>query len=180
MDTVVRASAVAAVLALLLGIVLSVIGSKIKPARPLAQGFHNPGLAMELAQSAAEVKLILSDSEDNRTALRWAQAVDFFFIASYWLLFTLSAVLLAQRQFPMAKWLAAAATVFAAGAAVADVWEDLYILKILDDPTVQTLIDHCRTAALIKWNLIFLAMILLSTLFFGRGIWYLAPGVVVC
>ena len=140
---------------------------------------------MELAQSPAEVELVFGDrdgekKQTNRQVMRRIQAADFAFIAAYWMLFTLAAVLLAERHFPLATTIAAAATVFATVAAACDVWEDVFIIKITQsalDASAQTLIDHCRTAALWKWNLLFLAMILLSSLFLGRTDWRTLTGV---
>ena len=188
MEVVVRAAAVAAVTVLALGFVLQSISRQFQPPGPakLARNFTMRGLAMELAESPADVELLLGDqngkkNENNRRVMRRIQAADFAFIAAYWMLFTLASVLLAERHFPLATVIAVVATIFATVAAVCDVWEDVFIIKItrsLLDASAQPLIDHCRTAALWKWNLLFLAMILLSSLFLGRTDWRSWTGVV--
>jgi hypothetical protein len=187
MEIIVRVAAVAAIALLALGFVLQSISGKFEPPGPakLVRNFTKRGLAMELAKSPAEVELVFGDqkggkNQNNRKVMRHIQAADFGFIAAYWMLFTLTAVLLAERHFPLATAVAAAATVFATIAAACDVWEDVFIIKITQsalDASAQPLIDHCRTAALWKWNLLFLAMTLLSSLFLGRTDWRTLTGV---
>jgi hypothetical protein len=187
MEIVVRASAVVAVALMVVAIVMESIkrGFLRSGRAKLDRGFTERGLAMELAQSPAEVELILAgkggdENEANREVMRSLQAADFVFIAAYWLLFTLAAVLLTERRFPFSTLVAVAATILATIAAVCDVWEDIFILKITRsvlDATAQPLIDRCRTAALWKWNLLFLALILLSSLFLARSDWRTATGI---
>jgi hypothetical protein len=173
MDTIVRVGAVAAVVVLLIGLFLQLVGSRFQPVghNELARGFKHRGLAMQLARSTAEVEKILGTDPGNREVMRRVQAFDFAFIPSYWLLFTLSAVLLAQCRFAFATPLAILATICAAAAAVCDVWEDVFILKVTDLANLagaQPLIDACRHASQWKWSLIFAAMLLLSPLFLFR------------
>jgi hypothetical protein len=188
MEIIVRAAAVAALAVFAVGFVIQLIGRQFRPpeAAELGRNFTMRGLAMELAQSPADVALVLqgpdgSVTETNRRVMRRVQAADLAFIAAYWLLFTLASVLLAERRFPMATGIAVVAGIFSTIAAVCDVWEDVFIVKVtrsILDSSSQPLIDHCRTAALWKWNLLFLAMILLSSLFLGRTDWRSWSGVV--
>lgn len=191
METILRVTALAAVAVTALGLVLEAIAGQFHPVEPdgLFRAFTKRGLAMELASSPDEVRRILGEEQNlwNREVMRQQQAVDFMFIAAYWLLFTLSAVFLAQRQFPHADLAAVVATLLATAGAVCDVWENVFILKITKatlDESAQPLIDQCRTAALWKWRLLFLAMLLLSAVFLGRkdwstlaGVWFWIPGV---
>ena len=177
METVVRVSALAAIVVLLVGLLLQAVASQFQPVGPdgLARGFKNRGLAMELARSTSEVERILGKTNSwNREVMRQLQVFDFAFIACYWLLFTLIAILLAQCRFSLAWPLAIGATICAGAAAVCDVWEDVFILKVtrvLDLDAAQGLIDKCRHAAQWKWSLLFVAMLLLSSLFWHRADW---------
>jgi hypothetical protein len=181
MDIVVRAAAVAALVVLALGVTLYLNGSRFEPVQKgsLPGGFSGRGLAMELARSVSDVKAILHSSDrknyqNNRDVMSTQQHLDFPFIASYWLLFSLCAVLVSQRRFPYAGLIGAAAGFISTASALLDIREDIFILRIARanlDASVQPLIDQCRTAAVWKWGLLFLAMILLSALFIGRSDW---------
>jgi hypothetical protein len=185
-DIVIRVAAATTVALIVVALVLQSIKGGFQPPglANLNRGFTDRGLAMQLARSPAEVQLILADqggeqNAANRGVMRWLQVADFVFIAAYWLLFTLAAVLVTERRFPSSTLIAVAATIFASAAAVCDVWEDVFIVKItrsLLDASTQPLIDHCRTASLWKWSLLFLVMILLSSLFLGRSDWRTVTG----
>lgn len=177
METVLRAAALAAVVVLLVGVLLKTVASQFQPVDPdgLLRDFKTRGLAMELVRAPAEVDRILGNQNNwNREVMTQQQFVDFAFIAAYWLLFVLSAVLLGQFKFEYAKYGAILVTICASAAAVCDVWEDVFILKLVKatgaDP-IQSWIDACRHFALGKWSLLFAAMLLLSPLFWWRPDW---------
>jgi hypothetical protein len=112
--------------------------------------------------------------------------MDFVFIAAYWLEFLLISILLTRRRFPFAKGLGVFAGLCATLAALLDVRENLAILRVLtasptpdNDPLVQAVLH----AAVLKWTLLFIAMIILSFVILGRrdrntksGFVFLLPG----
>jgi hypothetical protein len=179
METILRATALAAILVMSLGLLLQAVGRQFQPeGDSLLRGFKTRTLAMELIRDKTEVERILGvHNEWNRVVMRRVQLVDFAFIASYWLLFTLSGALLVESPIRYSTFLGIAASACATIAALCDVWEDVFILKLTSidlsstGDAVQSLIDACRHAAQTKWSLLFLAMPLLSPLFLFRTDW---------
>src|SRR6185437_13784500 len=103
---------------------------------------------------------------------------DFFFIPSYALLMAALGWLLGRGSYKFAIWMGAGIAACALGAAVFDVIENLRIFAVLDvrlADTTQTMLDSLRSASLVKWAFVFLAMALLSPIVFLRrdlfGLW---------
>jgi hypothetical protein len=180
------ASAALSSLVFLLGMIIQLIASQFQPVNPngLLGGFRRRVLAMELARDATQVRLILGvHNQRNRDLMRQVQYADFPFILAYAVLCVTASIALAHRTWQIGL----AAGLCAVIAAVADIQENQYIFRILREPFVDSLnsmIGNCRKAALIKWTLIFFAMIFLSALFLGGETfqklehpkWYRVPG----
>src|SRR5215210_2743540 len=146
----------------------------------LPRGFTSPVLAMQMARSMQEVEMIVGEpGHRDRSEMREQQYMDFVFIVAYWLEFSLISVLLWRRSFRFAKALGVFAGLCATLAALLDVRENLSILKVLStSPTPENnpLVHAVRHAAVPKWALLFVAMILLSLVFLGRRDWRLRSG----
>ncbi|HYL78565.1 MAG TPA: hypothetical protein VEU96_30520 [Bryobacteraceae bacterium] len=175
-ETVLDASAMAAVVTVLLGLLLKIVAGQFQPVDPdgFRKGFKTRGLAMELARGVHDVELILGKENTwNREVMRQEQYVDFAFIVSYSALFLLTAALLWQSHVRYGSFLAILVGVCAIGAAAFDVREDIFILKLTkqdlahDKDRSEGLINSCRQSAICKWSLLFAAMAFLSPLF-----WY--------
>ncbi len=188
METVLDASAIAAVVAVLLGILLKMVASQFQPVHPdgFRQGFKTRGLAMELVRDPLDVELILGKENTwNREVMRQEQYVDFAFIASYWVLFLLTGLLLWGSHVPYAKLLAIVAVGCATVAAAFDIREDIFILKLTMADLVHPpkdlagMIHSCRHAAIWKWSLLFAAMLSLSPLLW-YGHWKMGPSFFFC
>jgi hypothetical protein len=153
---------------------MAVVSYQFDPAELSAEltgGFKKPVMAMEFAQNAEQVGVILDQKEKkNREVMRKEMYLDFIWIACYGLLFVAVSVLLAQRQHPWSVYLAFVAAVCGVGAAGFDVMENLGILRVLNAPAItQQMVNDIRDAALVKWTLCFVAMALLATAFYGLG-----------
>ena len=178
MNAVVRLAAVMAVVVILIGAWMSLTAGFEHDDLP--RGFTSHVLAMEMARSMQEVKMIVGEpGHSDRSEMLEQQYMDFVFIAAYWLEFSLISVLLGQRSFRFAKALGLCAGLCATLAALLDVRENLAILKVLSaSPTQENnpLVLAVRHAAVPKWTLLFVAMILLSLVFLGRRHWRLMSG----
>jgi hypothetical protein len=111
----------------------------------LPRGFTSPVLAMEMARSMKEAKMIVGEpGHSDRSEMRAQQYMDFVFIAAYWLEFLLISILLTRRRFPFAKGLGVFAGLCATLAALLDVRENLAISESLRRRRRRTTIRWCR------------------------------------
>jgi hypothetical protein len=147
--------------------------SKFSPReRHFSSGFTNHVIAIELVRTREEVLGIVGEPGDpNREVMRGKVWKDFFFIPSYAVLFAALGWLLGRSNYRFAIWVGAAIVACSAGAAVFDVIENLRILHVLDArlaDTTQTMLDRLRSASLVKWAFVFIAMALLAPIAFLR------------
>ena len=135
-------------------------------------GLHKRVLAMELVRNGEEVEEIVGPKgHPNRETMRARVQRDFFFIASYSLLFAALGWLMARGGSSWAIPVGVAIALCAAGAAVFDVIENLRILQLLDaqpSDTTLALLAGPRGPSLIKWALIFVTTALISPICFLR------------
>ncbi len=147
--------------------------------KPFSSGFTKHVLAIELVRANSDVQEIVGELGDpNREVMRGKVQKDFFFIPSYALLFAALGWLLGRSNYRFAIWVGAAIVACAAGAAVFDVIENLRIFHVLDArlaDTTQTIVDRLRSASLVKWALVFIAMALLSPIGFLRREMFTLP-----
>lgn len=140
--------------------------------KQLSSGFSNRVLAIELVRTTSDVQEIVGElGNPNREVMRDKVQKDFFFIPAYALLFAALGWLLGRSNYRFAIWVGAAILACAAGAAVFDVIENLRIFHVLDArlaDTTQTMLDGLRSASLIKWVFVFVAMALISPIVFVR------------
>jgi len=151
---------------LVLGGGMVVLQSRLKPpaGTRLPQDLK-PNLASELAESRADIEQIVGpatsqEGQANRSILRWLQILDFPFIAGYALLFFALGRLESTRTFPGATILGLVSCGTALAAAVADLLEDVAILRALGGQEVSV-----RRFGVPKWLFFFLTLIGSSGLF---------------
>ena len=135
------------------------------------RGLKQLGIAVELSRGREDfVQMVGSPSKDgdsigarNRFWLRLQQFLDFPFIALYLALFWILGGVEISAGFPGALFLGVAVRVAIVFAAAFDVLEDIAILgAIRDDAYAQPI----RGFGLPKWGFFFLAVLLVSVLFF--------------
>jgi hypothetical protein len=132
----------------------------------------------QLARSMAEFEAAVGRPGDpRREELRTELALDFGFIAAYWVVYAATSGLLAARDFSAAVWLGVVAGECATVAALLDVAENLQTLRLLradvaDGDDLGPLVRMMRGASLAKWFFTFAATGLLSTLFLQQGSWW--------
>ncbi|MFQ5684305.1 MAG: hypothetical protein ACE5HC_13675 [Candidatus Binatia bacterium] len=169
------------VLILLTGGLVTWMGVRFRfePKEPL-KDFRSPVLALEFVESANGIAHIVGDlGDENREKVRGSLHADFFLIAAYWLLFGSMGFLLARRPEKWAMWLAIAAGICITAAASLDIVENLRTLRVLDLPLAKTTDDMARmirSAALLKWGLLFVTFALLAPAFFQGWTWQGAIG----
>jgi hypothetical protein len=170
----------AATLAMIATSLLCVFFTPIHEAA-LPRGFHHPVIAAELVESAVEIKQVYGTSAQQgectaqpresdepwdcgfiRT-LRYNTWVDFLFIASYATTFFLLGRLLGG-------WLGAAVMVLAPLAALADVVENIGMLRAAVEPATDLLAWSIRTPSLVKWTALAVIWAALSHVFVGPGL----------
>jgi hypothetical protein len=138
--------------------------SASRPPRRIA----NPAVALQMARNVTEVDAILSEAPSpDREAMRIKQYIDFAFIPCYAALYIALAGMFRQRL----AYLAAACGV---AAAVADVFENIGILRVVDAPlalTTQGMVDAIRIPSLIKWALVWIATAIFAWLFLQSMGW---------
>jgi hypothetical protein len=142
---------------------------------------HHLVLSLQLSRSPEEFDRRLGTGRDG---LRSSLRIDFGFIAAYWLVFATTSALFAVRSFWGADWLGVVAGETATLGAIGDVSENVYTLRLLrrldgeagdDDP--GGVAAAMRTSSRFKWTSLFAATALLSVMFFVRGGWSVAVGV---
>ncbi len=174
MEAVIRGIGILGVLLVVIGLWMEFRPPRVKAVSPLPNGFTQPVLAMELAKTVADVEQIVGqqgNSVDQLKALRCNTKRDFALILTYMSLFLAMSMVLAQREFAWAPWLAVAAGGCALAAAVADVIENLRILRVLDLPLTSmsdSMVYGIRQVSLLRWGLIFATMLLLAPTFAFR------------
>ena len=148
--------------------------------RRTSSGIARPILACELAESPADVRAIVGDVQSpDRSTMATIQKIDFVFIGLYWVLFTGLAVLMA-RNAPELGGLATIAFATGTFAGLFDIIENVRTLRLLKQPLpavppcggpLQQAVDSIRRAALTKWGLFFITLILLAPVFAGPSRW---------
>jgi hypothetical protein len=132
------------------------------------RGIANPVVALQMARNVTEVDAILSEAPSpDREAMRIKQYIDFVFIPSYAALYIALARVFRHRL----AYIAAACGVVAA---VADVFENIGILGVVNAPlalTTQGMVDAIRTPSLIKWTLVWIATAIFAWLFLQGAGW---------
>ena len=160
-----------AVLCLVLLILLAGKPGFTNASQPV-RGMNDPGIALQMARSVDEVDSILGPAPSaDREAMRLKQYIDFALILTY----AGIAVTIAMGVRRMRAVAIVLLLCVIAGAAF-DWMENLAILRILAldlSATTQPSIDAIRLASIAKWNLIALAFLALSLLFFRSRRWYL-------
>ena len=131
------------------------------------RGIASPVVALQMARNVPEVDAILSDAPSpDREAMRIKQYLDFAFIPCYAALYIAMARMFGTRN-------AAIAAVCGVVAAIADVMENIGILRVVDTPlarTTQGMVDSIRIPSLIKWTLTWIAIGIFASLFLrGTG-----------
>ena len=127
-------------------------------------------------RSPAEVRSLLRDpmGQNNRDVMRKQIRLDWLFIGTYWLLFSLLGLVLLNCRWPGARLLGVVVVLGAFAAAQWDIllFEDLGILLVLDTPVGdlnETMPATIRTASLVKWGLLALVEAGLAFLFLAYG-----------
>ncbi len=132
------------------------------------RGISDPALAIQVARNAKEIDAILSDAPSpDREAMRIKVYLDFAFI------FCGAALSVALARMFGGR-LATAGASCGVAAAVADIFVDAGILRILDIPLAQTtqrMADAILVPALIKWTLVSIALAIFAALFLGSFGW---------
>ena len=132
------------------------------------RGIANPVLALQMARDVSEVDAVLSDAPSaDREAMRIKQYLDFAFIPCYVALY----IALARM---LGTWSAMIAAMCGAMAGVADVMENIGILRVVNVPlahTSQGMVDAIRTRSLIKWALTWVAIAIFAWLFLHSAGW---------
>lgn len=134
----------------------------------LPHGFRHSMLALELAASDVEAKIILVSSgcTNQPRRLRNALDLDFGFILLYWVSFLLAAGPLSRRSRSWSGACAVGIALFAMAAACLDVREDFGLYGEIDTYVRDTSEDLSsrvavtETASRIKWGFIFAAALL--------------------
>jgi hypothetical protein len=184
------AGALATLAALALGVLY--LPALFRPSIPhpaLLYGFTNPSVAIEMVRTPDDVRTLAEEPGSRRNLWhRSGLTFDFLAITVFGLLNLAQCAALAERRFLGALWLAAVAAICAAGGALFDVVENFQLFAILDlptnDPRLPVRIADLSAATGWKWNLLFLALLLLAANFFRKerrweavvGLLYLAAG----
>lgn len=151
-----------------------VIGVMLGPPRfsnsvTVPRGIGSPVLAMEVALNPEEIDLLLGPKPSaDRITMRLKTIEDFGFIAGYGSLFVVLSLILRRRE----RLLGNLAMVVSLGAMVFDVVENIQILRICDTAlpaTTQSMIDLMRHASYAKWTCAFLAIGILTRVYFQDG-----------
>ena len=130
-------------------------------------------LALELPETLDDIRNNVGEMGDPRRAsmLKALSLDSLLFIPSYTFFFLAMSWLLTQRNFSGALWLGIIAGACGIGAAIFDYMENAHIRALLETgltQTTQPMIDSTRYVSLCKWALSFIALGLLSTLFWWR------------
>jgi hypothetical protein len=175
------------ILIVLIGLaVYARLAKKEYPERTLPGGTKNPVIALELVKSKDEIKMTLGEdgdesSETMRGMLRKDVKGDsFVFIPLYWALIMAMSWLLTRRQIDGAFWMGIVAGACITGAAIFDYMENSGMSTALDTSIARTtdqMAAAIRNPSLAKWALIFIAMGLLSALFWRQN-WIVAIAVI--
>lgn len=166
-DPLQRVFLIACVLTLAIWILL--IGPPEFTNASIAPKTGSPILDLQLVESTEQARLILGDvPSTNRETMRLKTYQDFAYIPCYALLFITAGLLIVRRgrSNPHAdSWIPFAGYVTATSglaAGIADVFENLAILTLLDTPiadTTQAMLDAIRQPAVIKWALIAIGLL---------------------
>lgn len=155
----------------------------------LPGGFHQPMVALEMAESEEDVKQaeetfadlnnLHGDNDTARLKLKQQVDIDFGFIALYTLInLSLCYWLSKRNSFSVGagKALGIIAAAGAVGAAVSDVMENLRLYDLLNKQTTATVLHQLRAATLSKWGLTYAALALFSLIFLRRKSWLILIG----
>ncbi len=137
----------------------------------IPRGLGNPILALELANSVDEIDMVLGPKPSaDRVTMRLKTLQDFAFLTGYGLTFVFLALRLRKLD---ARW-GNVALVFAIAAPLFDIAENIQILRICAAPlslTTQSMIDTMRYESLAKWAAAFLAIGVLTKIYFAERGW---------
>ena len=141
----------------------------------LPHGFHARALALELVESTEDIKTI--EAVYPASVIRDELNLDLYiFIPFYLILFLALGAWLSWSNIPYARLLGIAVAACVIVAALWDVIEDLQTFSVLRDLN-QTSVDSIRQAALIKWTMLSVMMLLMAVPFVWRGGWVLMIGI---
>ncbi len=132
----------------------------VVPAGRFPGGLRMPALAIELVDSPAEAQSVIEQAEASKPGkLKAGIRLDWFIICFYWATFLgLSLALLFGSSRVSAGW-AAAAGGCATAAALFDILENRFVLRLLQEtPITQTTLTGVQRATLWKWGLLFIAL----------------------
>jgi hypothetical protein len=167
LKALVRGSALCLVAVVLLGVYMQ---SAVKFSQQSSSGeLGSAGLAMQFARTVDDAQRIMPASSD-RTAMAKLQQIDFPLIGLYWSLFTLLSVLVAKRNLPGSRGLAAATCLCATLVAWLDIREDRAILNVINafNTLDDDLVAQVSRLSHSKWAVAFLTTLLLAVLFLPR------------
>jgi hypothetical protein len=155
-------------LAIALLIVLAVLGvimqRQIPPRLDLPFDTTSSILAVEFVQLPEEVNAVLGGEHRYAPEIRRAQYLDFVFIPCYVALFAITGLALRRYDIPAPNAAAWSAVICAVAAGALDIAENIEILKLAASPNAVG--SHVRWFSLPKWGLVFLTMLIDSTVFF--------------
>jgi hypothetical protein len=143
------------------------------------RGITNPVVALQMARDVGEVDAVLSDAPSaDREAMRIKQYLDFVFIPCYVALYIAMARMFRKESRDSRQdrlpHLATFAAVCGVMAGIADVMENIGILRVVDAPlarTSQAMVDAIRIPSLIKWALTWVAIAIFAWLFLHGAGW---------
>jgi hypothetical protein len=145
--------------------------SASKPPR----GITNPVVALQMARNVDEVDAVLSDAPSaDREAMRIKQYLDFGFIPCYAALYVAMARIFGGSRQDRPPHLATFAAVCGVVAGIADVFENIGILRVVNTPlalTTQAMVDAIRFPSLVKWTLVWTATAIFARLFLRGAGW---------
>jgi hypothetical protein len=154
-------------IALGLLVVLTILGAimsrQIPPRIDLPFETTSTNLAAEFASSPEDINSVVGSDRKYARPLQLQQYLDFPFIACYVALFIVIGLGLRHYDVPGARWLAWIAMACAVLAGLFDIGENIAILKTATTPATYK--SAVRWFSVPKWSLVFLVMIIESTVF---------------
>jgi hypothetical protein len=134
--------------------------------------WYGPDLGIQFARTPDDIGLILSDAPSlDREVMRIKVYIDYAFLTAYSALFVTLGLLAARGPMAWQKVAGIAAAVCGVAAGLFDVMENRAIFKLLDATLAQTtapMIGAVHAAALAKWILLALTVLLLAAGFAPR------------
>jgi hypothetical protein len=170
-----RLLGISALLTLLAAGVLTSHAKETQAPTKLPGHTRNSVLELQYYTPAAGVSAIVdTPGSVRRAAVRTSIDLDYWFIASYALLFVLGGLFLRKRGSKYAGVLGLLVIAIGLGAAAADLWENS-LMKVLVAATTEHPDSHVALVARLKWGLCFTAMGMMAFAFRRRPV---ASGVI--